>query len=51
MKTFAFFGITMLAAHRGLRDAKAVGGAADLPLFGDGNEVLDLRKAHGPTIR
>jgi hypothetical protein len=38
--------LTDLAAYGRLGDVELPGGAADMALFGDGNEVLDLREAH-----
>ena len=35
-----------LAAERRLRDAQPLGGAGDVLLFGDGDEVLELLQAH-----
>lgn len=40
-----------LAAQGWLRDVEALGGAADVPFLGDGNEVADLRETHGFSMR
>lgn len=40
--------LTDLAAHGGLGDVQLPGSAADVTLFGDSNEILDLGKAHLP---
>lgn len=39
-----------LSTERRLRDAKALGGATDVTFLGDGNEVADLREAHGRSM-
>lgn len=39
-----------LAREGRLRDAEALGGAADVPLFGDGDEVAELREAHAGGV-
>jgi hypothetical protein len=39
-----------LAAERRLRDVKALGGATDVSFLRDGNEVADLREAHGRSM-
>jgi hypothetical protein len=33
-----------------LRDVESLGRAPDVPFFGDGNEVADLREAHGRSM-
>jgi hypothetical protein len=38
---------TDLAAERRLRDVESLRRAADVPFLGDGDEVADLREAHG----
>jgi len=40
-----------LTAQRRLGDVQAAGGPADVLLFGDGDEVGDLRQAHGAQRR
>ena len=39
-----------LAAHRRLRDVQLFRRAAHVSFFGNGNEVADLREAHGDSI-
>ncbi len=39
-----------LAADRRLRDVKALGGAADMALLGDGDEIADLSEAHASSV-
>jgi hypothetical protein len=39
-----------LTAERRLRDVQALRGAADVPFLRDGNEVTDLREAHGRSM-
>lgn len=39
-----------VAADRRLRDAEALRGAAHVPFFRDGHEVLDLREAHAISL-
>lgn len=40
-----------LATERRLRDVEALRGASDVPFLGDGDEVADLREAHGRSMR
>jgi hypothetical protein len=39
-----------LAAHSGLGDMELLSSTADVPLFGHGDEVLDLGKAHAASV-
>lgn len=39
-----------LPAERGLGDVQALGGAAHVAFFGDGDEVTELGETHGPEF-
>ena len=39
-----------LPADRRLRDAQPLGGATDVSLFRDGDEILDLLQAHEDSV-
>ena len=39
-----------LSAERRLRDAEALRGTTDVPFLRNGNEVADLREAHGRSM-
>ena len=43
----ALFEFLELGRERGLADKKRVGGAAEVPMFGDGDQLLEIAQIHG----